>query len=1035
MSKHAAARFFLACCLFITSSINVAAPLDVSRISGNSDEPLSVSFLYAKSSECAELDFQTIHQCKALKTSEQQTLNLGFQTEPHWFVFSLENSSNKNTEIYVDIGYPLLDDIEFVVLDENYIEIQRFVTGDAKPFSQRPFKHPNFVFPIKLASQEQLNVRVKIETSSSLQVPILIWQPEDFTSSKLGETLLFGLLVGAMIVLAVYNLVLAISIGDKSYFFCATTLCFYALVQSDLLGISYAVLWPNSPEWNQVSVVVFDVLAIASLAIFAQTFLLLKHKSAVTDRSLSIGAFLCVMLVLSIPFVPYFYLIVGTSVLVATIPAIAVVKSALLWREGLVAARYFVFAFLFFVVAVTVYVGSKFGFVPRSLFTENAIHFGALVVVFCLSLAIADQLNHDRKERDKTQSNLINSLKKFQDIYTHSNEGIFSLDNEGKFISANPTFLKILGTPDFDTLVDSFPTIESIVDGDAEDLFQKVKSNEKTLNMDLLCQRIDKTPVWVSCNTRLHRNENGQVVGIEGSIIDISARKAADNELQQTVLRLNEAVKAGRIGIWDWDVKTNEVTFSKEYKAQLGYAENEFGDDFKEWESRVHPEDIQKTLESVQKSVETCSKNHSAVFRIRHRDGHYRWMLTHASVIADENGQPAKMIGTHVDITDRRNLEEELRQSQKMEAIGQLAGGIAHDFNNQLMSIMGFAELLQANLEDSDLSKYVKKIISSAEHSGNLTSQLLTFSRKQNLHLEVVDVHQQLLEVVELLRRSVDKRIHIESILDSEKHEILGDNSLIQNAFLNLGLNARDAMPEGGLISITTSYKDGAEIKSVNKKLLGNAYIKIEFKDTGCGMSDDIRERIFEPFFTTKEVGKGTGMGLASVYGAIEQLSGTISVESEVDAGSCFTIYLPLVEKATNSKIDNSDIVIEKADQSKTILLVDDEALIRELCEDFFTVLGHQGLFAADGAEAIKIYHKNWENIDLVILDMIMPSMSGKEVFKELYKINPGVKVLLASGYIADNSISEMFDLGVTQVISKPFKLSSLGDSIKEATG
>lgn len=517
------------------------------------------------------------------------------------------------------------------------------------------------------------------------------------------------------------------------------------------------------------------------------------------------------------------------------------------------------------------------------------------------------------------------------------------------------------------------------------------------------------------------RDENGTPIRMLGTNIDITNTRAAEAELKETVLRLNESVKAGNIGIWDWDLISNGVTFSREYKAHLGYKEEEFKNEFNEWEKRVHPDDLPRVLEKVQQSVEMRSTSHEDEFRLKHRDGSYRWILSHASVVTDQNQVPIRMIGSHVDITERKNLEEELRQSQKMEAIGHLAGGIAHDFNNQLASIMGFSELLERKLDDPKLLKYVRKITSAAEHSGNLTNQLLTFSRKQNLNIENIDLHFQLHEVIDLLKRSVDKRIILKSYFNAPAATIKGDKSIIQNAFLNLGLNARDAMPEGGTFTLITE-----NIESVNEDNEKLSSIRINVKDTGCGIPADIQPQIFDPFFTTKEVGKGTGMGLASVYGAIKQLGGNISVESEVGVGSCFSIEFPLSEPKQMAKVDNLQTQDSKQTGKHRILLVDDEKLLKEVCSDFFQALGHNGVFAENGEDAINLYKEQWQNIDLIILDMIMPSMNGKDVFLELIKINPDAKVIIASGYTADNSLADMLKLGAVDTLKKPFRLASL---------
>lgn len=527
-----------------------------------------------------------------------------------------------------------------------------------------------------------------------------------------------------------------------------------------------------------------------------------------------------------------------------------------------------------------------------------------------------------------------------------------------------------------------------------------------------------------------------KMIGLDGKesiwsvIQDITLAKQAEQDLQNSLLSLDEAVKAGNIGIWDWDIITNDVTFSKEYKQQLGYTEEEFKNEFNEWASRIHPDDLQPTLDAVNKSIAERNNNHEREFRIMHKDGNYRWILSHGSVITDAADQPIRMIGSHVDVTERKLLEEELRQSQKMEAIGHLAGGIAHDFNNQLASIMGFAELLASKIEQPKLQKYVNQIISAAENSGNLTNQLLTFSRKQNLNLEVVDLHELLTEFVSLLKRSIDKRILITTEFFSRQSQINGDKSLILNALLNLGLNSRDAMPDGGSIILATEFVADCHIVDSEQNVVSGSAIKFTFTDSGHGINSEVLPRVFEPFFTTKEVGKGTGMGLASVYGAIKQLGGHIEVTSKPSEGTCFTVHFPIVSALSDSDDRHGKPFITSTKDNKTILVVDDEEAVRQLFKDSLKALGYETILMPDGVAAIELFKSQHDDIDLVILDMVMPLISGKEVYLALRNIDPNVKVMIASGYTAGDSLSEMIELGVAQTISKPFRLTTLQDKI-----
>ncbi|MEI6147708.1 MAG: ATP-binding protein [bacterium] len=375
-----------------------------------------------------------------------------------------------------------------------------------------------------------------------------------------------------------------------------------------------------------------------------------------------------------------------------------------------------------------------------------------------------------------------------------------------------------------------------------------------------------------------------------------------------------------------------------------------------------------------------------------------------------------------------QRTNEQLRQSEKMQAIGQLAGGVAHDFNNQLGGIIGFAELLSDNLTDPTLKVYAEKILEAGGRAADLTRQLLAFSRKGKYLSMPTDVHRVIQEVVELLNRSVDKRIEIQQYLEATPSLVLADPAQIQSALLNLGLNARDAMPEGGelffrtcLVTFSADHPD--------EELKPGRYVQISVTDTGVGINAATMKRLFEPFFTTKEVGKGTGLGLASAYGTIKNHGGTIRVYSEPGHGSTFSIYLPVLEEEGAALV-----VREVAAPTPTghgrILIVDDERVILEIGTAMLHKLGYEVTACGDSHEALELYRKNWRTLDLVILDMVMPKMSGRDLFLAMRQINPGIKALLSSGYSINGEAQGILNQGVMAFLHKPYLWAELAQSV-----
>ncbi len=385
---------------------------------------------------------------------------------------------------------------------------------------------------------------------------------------------------------------------------------------------------------------------------------------------------------------------------------------------------------------------------------------------------------------------------------------------------------------------------------------------------------------------------------------------------------------------------------------------------------------------------------------------------------------------------ERRKLEAHLEQARKLEAIGELAGGVAHDFNNQLAGISGYAELLEVDLaeKDPELAQFASSIMQCVKHSSELTSKLLAFARKGKAQSVAVDVHGVIQEVVAMLEHSIDRRIRVLQHLDADTDTVDGDPSQLQNMLLNLGINARDAMPGSGDLTFATEVVelDAAFCRRDPATIEPGRYLQILVSDTGCGMSPEIQKRIFEPFFTTKEKGKGTGMGLAAAYGTVKNHRGTISVYSELSRGTTFKVYLPLISDLGKTQAVPPPHAVVPADAAH-ILLVDDEESVRTVGEELLKRMGHRITTCVNGREALASFRECWQDIDLVILDMVMPEMGGEETFLAMREINPNLVVLLSSGYSLNGQAQHMIQTGVKGFLQKPFKRHELMRAVSEA--
>jgi len=403
------------------------------------------------------------------------------------------------------------------------------------------------------------------------------------------------------------------------------------------------------------------------------------------------------------------------------------------------------------------------------------------------------------------------------------------------------------------------------------------------------------------------------------------------------------------------------------------------------------------------------------------------------SVVKGDDGAPLVIIGVGHDITEMKLMEEQLRQSQKMEAIGQLAGGIAHDFNNLLTVIEGYVELLMSSIMSSDPThNFVQQIKRATDRASSLTGQLLAFSRSQILQPKNIDLNDLIENMSALLHRLISEDIELVFNLSSEIKSIKADHNQIEQILMNLAVNARDAMPGGGILSIETHdvYLDGQYIRSHSGVKKGR-YVRMSISDNGKGMDTETQSRIFEPFYTTKDKSKGTGLGLSTVYGIVKQSEGHIWVYSEPGIGTAFKIYLPAFQEEVQKEKDSQQEPDELGG-NETILVVEDEYLVRELVCDTLQNSGYKIIEASNGKEALELYESNNNRIDLVLTDVIMPEMSGRKLVETLVEQYPDLKSLYMSGYTDDAIIRHgVLEPGMNY-IQKPFSPRALLEKINE---
>ncbi|MGB7926350.1 MAG: PAS domain S-box protein [Pyrinomonadaceae bacterium] len=448
----------------------------------------------------------------------------------------------------------------------------------------------------------------------------------------------------------------------------------------------------------------------------------------------------------------------------------------------------------------------------------------------------------------------------------------------------------------------------------------------------------------------------------------------------------------------------------------------------------AHDDDLSKVVRAFTEEFNSPDTTRSVEFRFRHKDESWCVFEAICKPLLDDSGTAGVVVNSR-DISERRQLEEQLRQSQKMEAVGRLAGGVAHDFNNLLTAISGYSELMLRRLRHGDpLRHNAEEINKAGNRAASLTSQLLAFSRKQVLQPKVLDLNMVVADMDKMLRRLIGENIELVTMTEDELWSIKADPGQIQQVILNLVVNARDAMPEVGRLTIETANieLDNENARWNNVGAHPGRYVMLAVNDTGCGMDTQTRERVFEPFFTTKEIGKGTGLGLSTVYGIVKQSGGYIWVYSEPEKGTTFKIYLPCIEELADA-LPHRNPAGEMPQGRETVLLVEDEPLVRRLAARVLREQGYTVLEASNGEEALRVAHEHAAGeIHLLLTDVVMPRMSGREVAEHLALIRPRMLVLYTSGY-TENSIVHhgVMEDGVA-FLQKPFTPDDLARKVRE---
>jgi PAS domain S-box-containing protein len=535
--------------------------------------------------------------------------------------------------------------------------------------------------------------------------------------------------------------------------------------------------------------------------------------------------------------------------------------------------------------------------------------------------------------------------------------------------------------------------------------------------------------------------ENRKSTSVVALIRDITERKEVEEALRKSEERFSLAMEASKDGIWDWDLTTGEIYCSPSLTSMLGYDSNDVIESVDQWQELIHPDDRHKAYRSNFDCVHNLTDSFEVEYRMQTQDGGWKWIVGRGKVVQrDASGTALRIVGTHRDNTDHKRavaeketLQAQLHQSQKMESVGRLAGGVAHDFNNMLGVILGHTELalLQAN-ENHDLYGDLKEIQKAAQRSADVTKQLLAFARKQTISPKQLDLNDTVESMLNMLRRLIGEDIDLVWQPDSHIWPVKMDPSQIDQILANLCINARDAISGVGKLTIETGrHTFDEEYCNDHPGFIPGDFVLLAVSDNGSGMDKETLDNLFEPFFTTKEVGKGTGLGLATIYGIVKQNNGFINVYSEPGQGSTFKIYL---RRLVADEEEDKAVLQKKAAAggTETILLVEDEPTILRMTRMMLERKGYSVLSAATPAEAIELAKTHSDAIHCLMTDVVMPKMNGRDLAGQITALYPGIRLLFMSGYTADVIAHQgILDDGVA-FIQKPFSMADMTEKVRE---
>ena len=567
----------------------------------------------------------------------------------------------------------------------------------------------------------------------------------------------------------------------------------------------------------------------------------------------------------------------------------------------------------------------------------------------------------------------------------------------------------------------------------ADDLMV-IRAGTPKLGIIELLRDEENHELWVQTDKVPVHDKDGKVVGIVVMAQDITARRLAESALRESEERFKFVARAVSDAVWDWNIATGTFWRNDGFLATFGFAAGEIEPGVKSWPNRIHPDERARVVTSIHQAINGNADSWTAEYRFECKDGHYAPVQDRGYILRDTSGRGIRMVGGMRDLTEQKKMEAQYLRAQRMEGIGTLAGGIAHDLNNVFAPIMMSIELLKYDSANDPRRRKILDIIHvSSQRGADLVRQVLGFARGQDGQQVAVQLRSLIVDLESIISETFPRDIHIVANAPNNLWPVMGDPTQLSQVLLNLAVNARDAMPAGGRLTVDAANVTlDAQYAGMHPEAKAGPYVSLEVTDTGTGIPPEIRARIFEPFFTTKDIGKGTGIGLATVHTVVKSHGGFMQLDSAMGRGTTFRVFLPSDPALRGPPTADPFPIAIPQGQDELILVIDDEYSIRDITRQTLQAFGYRVLTARDGAEAIALYAPQSRDIALVLTDMMMPILDGAATIQVLRRINPDIRIIASSGVDSADHEARSTSSGTGDFLLKPYTAQTLLTRIRE---